>query len=318
MTIDSLKGGKKMWKRRIGLLAVMLLAAAPAWAQGVIDLPRTGQTICYDAAGSVIACPGTGQDGDWQAGVAWPSPRFTDNGNGTVTDNLTGLIWLKNANCFGTQAWANALNAANTLNSGECGLTDGSVEGDWRLSNVNELESLFNAGQASPVAWLNTQGFTNVQSLYYWSSSTYAGSTGDAWAVYRYGYVYAGNKTEAYSNYVWPVRAATTPPAELWKTGQTTSYATGDDGDLERGVAWPSPRFTDNGDGTVTDNLTGLIWLQNANCFGARTWANALTDANTLNSGECGLTDGSVEGDWRLPNRKELRSLITAVPLTRK
>ena len=49
------------------------------------------------------------------------------------------------------------------------------------------------------------------------------------------------------------------------KTGQTTSYATGDDGDLEKGLAWPNPRFTDNEDGTVTDNLTGLIWLKNAN-----------------------------------------------------
>ena len=57
-------------------------------------------------------------------------------------------------------------------------------------------------------------------------------------------------------------------PAPVHKTGQTTSYATGDDGDLEKGVAWPNPRFTDNSDGTVTDNLTGLIWLKNANCFG--------------------------------------------------
>ena len=58
------------------------------------------------------------------------------------------------------------------------------------------------------------------------------------------------------------------PPAPVPKTGQTVSYATGDDGDLQKGVAWPDPRFTDNSDGTVTDNLTGLIWLKNANCFG--------------------------------------------------
>ena len=78
----------------------------------------------------------------------------------------------------------------------------------------------------------------------------------------------------------------------------------------EKGVAWPNPRFTDNGNGTVTDNLTGLIWLKNANCFGAKDWAMALSDANTLNNGECGLTDGSVEGDWRLPNVREMQSLI--------
>ena len=83
-------------------------------------------------------------------GVAWPNPRFTDNSNGTVTDNLTGLIWLKNANCFGTQTWANALSAANTLNSGECGLTDGSAEGDWRLPNVREQQSLIDYGRFQP------------------------------------------------------------------------------------------------------------------------------------------------------------------------
>ena len=96
------------------------------------------------------------------------------------------------------------------------------------------------------------------------------------------------------------------------KTGQTTSYATGDDGDLEKGVAWAIPRFTDNGDGTVTDNLTGLIWLKDANCFGQVTWDNALSDSNGLASGSCGLSDGSNSGDWRLPNYKELFSLVDA------
>lgn len=99
-------------------------------------------------------------------------------------------------------------------------------------------------------------------------------------------------------------------PAMVPKTGQTTSYATGDDGDLEKGIAWPNPRFTDNGNGTVTDNLTGLIWLKNVNCFSSKTWADALTSANTLNSGECGLSDGSAEGAWRLPNLREQQSLI--------
>ena len=98
--------------------------------------------------------------------------------------------------------------------------------------------------------------------------------------------------------------------APVPKTGQITSYGTRDDGDLEKGVAWPTPRFTDNGNGTVTDNLTGLIWMKNANYFIARTWTQALSDCNGLASGSAGLTDGSQAGDWRLPNLKELLSLI--------
>jgi hypothetical protein len=108
--------------------------------------------------------------------------------------------------------------------------------------------------------------------------------------------------------YVIPTKKKNYAPVE--KTGQTTLYAAGDDGDLEKGVAWPDPRLTDNGDGTVTDNLTGLIWLTNANCFGEKSWSAALNDCNTLASGTCGLTDGSVAGDWRLSNIKEFQSLI--------
>ena len=109
----------------------------------------------------------------------------------------------------------------------------------------------------------------------------------------------------------WGPRTGTGASAAVPKTGQTTSYATGDDGNLQKGVAWPNPRFTDNSNGTVTDNLSGLIWLKNTDCFiNSRTWTTALNDAKRLNSGECGLTDGSAEGAWRLPNIKELQSLV--------
>jgi len=101
-----------------------------------------------------------------------------------------------------------------------------------------------------------------------------------------------------------------TAPAPLAKTGQTTSYATGDDGDLQKGVAWPGPRFTDNGDGTVTDNLTGLVWTRDADCSGTLiTWNEGLDYCNTLAQGTCGLSDASIAGDWRLANRFELESL---------
>ena len=109
-------------------------------------------------------------------------------------------------------------------------------------------------------------------------------------------------------------------PAPVAKTGQTTAYATGDDGDLEKGVAAPTPRFTDNGNGTVTDRLTGLVWLKDGICVkfwgsdsatvNPRPWAQAVQSANLLAAGSCGLNDGSKAGDWRLPNRKELDTLI--------
>ncbi|MBU4233014.1 MAG: DUF1566 domain-containing protein [Desulfobacterales bacterium] len=98
--------------------------------------------------------------------------------------------------------------------------------------------------------------------------------------------------------------------APVPKTGQTTVYVPGDDGDLHKGVAWPTPRFTDNQNGTVTDNLTGLIWLQNASALGPTTWGQAITIANNLKSGDAGLKDGSTQGNWRLPNIRELQSLV--------
>src|SRR3990172_11829724 len=75
--------------------------------------------------------------------------------------------------------------------------------------------------------------------------------------------------------------------AKVEKTGQITSYSAtgGEDGDLKKGVAWPNPRFTDNGNGTIRDRLTKLIWLKDANAFGASTWEQALSAATTLSSG---------------------------------
>lgn len=93
-------------------------------------------------------------------------------------------------------------------------------------------------------------------------------------------------------------------------TGQTTSYAIGDDGSYQKGVPIPSPRFTDNLDGTITDNLTGLIWLKDGACLGIRPWLGALAAVDRLQDGFCGLSDGSVAGAWRLPNRNELQSLL--------
>lgn len=165
---------------------------------------RTGQTFCYDATGILISCTGTGQDGELQQGVIPPNPRFTDNADGTVTDNLKGIIWLKNANCFGVRTWASALTDSNSLASGACGLSDGSVAGDWRLPNLKELHSLIDLGINSP-ALSSGHPFIGVVSNFYWSSSTYTGSTGYAWFVdMNVGILNFLAKPN--TNYVWPVR----------------------------------------------------------------------------------------------------------------
>jgi len=170
---------------------------------------ETGQKKCYNSSGAEINCSVTGQDGDIQAGVAWPNPRFTMSGD-CVTDNLTGLMWAKNANLAGTKTWQSALDYIASMNSGAglCGYHT------WRLPNVNELESLVNAEQANAATWLNGQGFTNVQSDYYWSSTTFAYVTGSAWYVDIWG-GHVGSDDKSVDFYVWPVRAGQLPPGDI-------------------------------------------------------------------------------------------------------
>lgn len=139
-----------------------------------------------------------------------PTPRFTDNGDGTVTDNMTGLIWLRNANCFGLFPWETPLgsgifpaaNACNNLASGSCGLSDGSNAGDWHLPSRDELDSLIDPVNMSPV--LPTPfPFVNVQNNWYWTSTSF--SLTQAWYVgFDDGVVFYSNK--GVGQYVWPVR----------------------------------------------------------------------------------------------------------------
>ena len=310
---------------------------------GTIQLPQTGQTKCWDTAGTEITCTDTGQDGDIQAGMAWPEPRFTTNTDTTITDALTGLVWAPNGNVMPTRdpgwdadstaddgavTWQHALDYVAKLNS-ENYLS----QKDWRLPNVNELESLINASESNNASWLIAQGFTAVQATYYWSSTTDAGYLVDAWAVDMSTVYVFYSKKSAY-NFVWPVRSGQCGPLDSGvacqpKTGQTKCYdtsgveilctGTGQDGELQAGVAWPEPRFTVNTDETVADNLTGLVWAKDGNIMptrdpgwdadstandGAVTWQHALDYVAKLNSEHY-----LGHNDWRLPNRKELHSL---------
>ena len=175
----------------------------PCPSDGPSPVPETGQSTSYAA----------GDDGDLEKGVTWPNPRFTDNVDGTITDNLTGLIWLKDADCFGQITWYEALSYSNGLGNGQCGLTDSSSTGDWRLPNLLELESLRDMQYYDPPIsnavgtgkWTDGDPFTNLQSSYYWSSTSHVSSSAHAFfVVMRYGTVLYGSKDDWW--YVWPVR----------------------------------------------------------------------------------------------------------------
>jgi hypothetical protein len=162
---------------------VLLASAGTKEVKPKAPVPETGQTHCWDITWNPTTCEGTFEDGDYQAGVAWPTPRFTARGNGTVRDNLTGLLWLQDSTCGGNNnLWWDALAFANTLANGICGLTDGSVAGDWRLPNIKELQSLIDFSQHEP-ALPAGHPFTSL-AIRYWSSTTReAGIFNYAWTL---------------------------------------------------------------------------------------------------------------------------------------
>ncbi|RMF73182.1 MAG: DUF1566 domain-containing protein [Planctomycetota bacterium] len=291
----------------------------PVEVSATLQLPATGQTTSYS----------DGDDGDVQSGVAIDNAtRFEDMGDGTIVDHKTGLMWLADASCLinnypkwetdgfadGWVPWNDALAFIADINSGDASAC-GAGYTDWRLPNVNELESLVDAGQGELNAWLMSMGFTDVEANAYWTSTTNVDSP-DTFA-----YVVdlsdgsvskLGNKGSVITS-VLPVRGVSVSDTPVWRTGQTTSYAAGDDGEHQAGVAWPSPRFTDNGDGTVTDHLTGLMWLKDWGAVVSKDWYEALAAAESFNAGLAAIQPEGYTAsysDWRIPNRKEFQSLF--------
>ncbi len=166
---------------------------------GCVALPTRASVPCYSNTGN----------------------RYTDCGNGTVTDSVTGLIWLKDASCMGAQQWAGAHAAAATLASGSCGLSDGSFQGDWRmpteaewLATIAKGVTLGCTGANGPTLTDDTglvclkngaTSFLNVQPISYWSGTTFAASPGNG----RYVDLLLGTTNDfAKTLFVpmWPVR----------------------------------------------------------------------------------------------------------------
>jgi hypothetical protein len=175
---------------------------------GFQQFPATGQTSCWDSAGNSIPCAGTGHDGDTQAGATL---SYTDNGNGTITDNNTGLVWEKKSNDGTIHDKGNFFTWDNAFAEHIAGLNQMKFAGynDWRLPNVKELQSIVNyQNQNNPVvspAFNNncTTGATVLTgscttSGGYWSASTYAIIPANAWFVdFGPGNVLGDNKSGA-------------------------------------------------------------------------------------------------------------------------
>jgi len=176
----------------------------------------TGQTTCWNSGGNVISCTGTGHDGDVQAGATL---AYQDNGDGTITDLNTGLMWEKKSYDGSINDKHNAYTWDNAFAVHVAGLNSGggfAGHTDWRVPNYKELVSILNLENVAPAV---SPAFNNncapgctvltcscTVAYFYWSSTTYADTPGGAWDVFfSDGYVDADGKTFSY--YVRAVRA---------------------------------------------------------------------------------------------------------------
>ncbi|MBC7640793.1 MAG: DUF1566 domain-containing protein, partial [Flavobacterium sp.] len=184
-------------------------------------------------------------------------------------DNITGLMWQQVDG--GEMTIENAFIYADNLVLGGYS--------DWRLPTPKESFSILNHQNINPA--LNTAYFTNTNADYWWTNTYQAGDNTKVWCTNAGGGI--GNK----------------PKSETISAGGIKKFHAR----AVRDITTPtviSNHFTDNGDGTVTDNLTQLIWQKVPN-LSALIWENAIAYAESLS-----LASAT---DWRLPNLKELQSL---------
>ncbi len=212
-----------------------------------------------------------GEDNDYSINT----PYFYNNLNGTLSDTITGLMWQRVDG--GEMTIENATIYADTLTLG--GFTD------WRLPTAREGFSILNLQNNNPA--LNTTYFGNTNAEYWWTSERQANDATKIWCTNAGGGI--GNH----------------PKAETISAGGTKKFHTR----AVRTAHTPttfSTRFIDNGDGTITDNTTDLVWLKTPNTA-ILTWEEALAYAENLNFANA--------NNWRLPNIKELQSLTDAALL---
>ena len=217
-----------------------------------------------------------------------PTSDFIDNGDGTVTHKLTGLVWMR---CAMGQTWdgTSCTGTAQTYTYDQTLVkTNFAGKSDWRLPNKTELTSIVERDNYTPA--INTSLFPNSPSDWYWSVSPDASDSGDAWLVSFFD-GYDGWSNRSSNHFVRLVRA-----------GQCF-------GDLRFSTS--SSDFIDNQDGTVTHKCTGLVWQR---CSVGQTWngTSCTGTATRYTYDEAIALKDSFAGnsDWRLPNANELHSIV--------
>lgn len=189
------------------VLLVLAQCALPQTTQGY-QLPDTCQTKCYDGA-QEIPCPQPGEDFYGQdAQYQGPQPAYRDNGDGTVTDLNTGLMWQQgdDQNDY-IRTWRQALDYCTGLDLASH--SDWRLPTRWRLPSRRELISLVDYSIPDPGPTIDTRYFPGCRSDYYWSSSTYATYSSIAWLVhFGDGDVYTQHK----SSYNYSVRCVRSGP----------------------------------------------------------------------------------------------------------
>ena len=225
--------------------------------KSMLRLPDTGQTNSYTNT--------FGEDNDYN----FNAPYFIVNGNGTVTDTITGLMWQQADG--GEMTIQSAINYCNNLSLGG--------HSDWRLPNAHESFSILNEQNTNPA--LNSSVFTTTLAEYWWTSTRQANDTNKVWATNAGGGI--GNH----------------PKTETISAGGLKKFHVRAVRDAQVPLTIPQ-HFTNNNDGTITDNLTNLTWQQ-LPYNDTLSWENALYLADTFSLAQY--------ADWRLPNIKELHSL---------
>jgi alpha-tubulin suppressor-like RCC1 family protein len=227
-------------------------------------------------------------------GLALATKTYSDNGDGTVTDPTTGLIWKR---CSEGQTWENntCTGTASTYTFALASALTRRVtfagKSDWRLPNIRELLTVVNWSSVSSPA-IDTAMFPNTPNSVFWSSTTTGASKYDLTYIANFGG--GGVKRVVHSEYNAPVR--------LVRAGQSLGLL-----DVNR----PDADYVDQGNGTVTHTPTGLTWQR---CAVGQTWTGTNcsgTESNFTWNAAMDLTSSFAgKTDWRMPSIDELLSLV--------